>query len=145
MKLALIVHSREQSMLDKFLASVKPTLDGDVIYAITEDLHAPNWTHNICRYEFNPNKYFNIVAGLTDATHLCILNDDILFSDGWLMDLKDKLKFRECVSPGFIETSDVRLAEMKTMLTLGYDGVHPGFFDACYAFDAKLVQGLGGF
>ena len=49
------------------------------------------------------------------------------------------------MSPGFIETSDVRLAEMKTMLTLGYDGVHPGFFDACYAFDAKLVQGLGGF
>lgn len=136
--------SRYQEVLDNFFSSLLPTIDDNVrVYAITEGLKLPDDSRiiRVDRAEFAPNKYFNKVLKDIDGDYFGIVNDDIVFSQGWLEDVLEKLKTYPCVSPGFVESKDVSKLEK----AISKDGVVTGLFDAFYIFNREVLDTLGKF
>jgi len=140
----LLVLSRYQNVLDSFFSSLLPTIDFNVrVFAITEGLKLPDDPRviRVDRTEFAPNKYFNKVLRLIDGDYFGIVNDDIIFSQGWLEDVLEKLETYDCVSPGFVESKDVS----KLGTVVSKDGVVVGLFDAFYIFNKEVLDTLGEF
>lgn len=146
----LIVMSKQQELLNGFFDSLFPTIQDDVeIYVLSKglDLPADRRVHEVPMPEFNPNKYFNQVAKrIGDRREIIgIVNDDIIFSSGWLEDVKRNLKKFTCVSPGFIETKNKAKFDHRMWETQNEVAVYEGIFDAFYVFPAYLVDLLGKF
>lgn len=141
--------SKQQHLLDSFFKSLLPTIGSRArVYAVTGKLKIPR-DERVIRLNmdrFEPNKYFNIVSKTLDRDdHIGIVNDDILFSNGWLDDMLEKLERYDCVSPGFIEGRDEDLFHKRVKETRGNVGVNEGIFDAFYIFSNKVVNTLGKF
>jgi hypothetical protein len=147
--LNLIVHAKHQHLLSQFFASILPTIDENVtIYAVTKGLKLPE-TKRVIRLdmeEFVPGKYFNIIADkLNKDDYMGIINDDILFHQGWLEDVLKHLKNYPIVSPGFIETMNYDYFLERVEKTKDLTGVEPGMHDAFFCFPVWLVDKIGGF
>ena len=149
-KLNLIVMAKHQHLLSQFFASILPTIDDNVrIYAVTEGLLLPETKKVIRRdrTEFKPGKYFNLILEELKGQdgYIGIINDDILFHQGWCEDVMRLLKDHPIVSPGFIETHDYDYFLERIEKTKHLTGVEQGMHDAFFCFPISLAEKLGGF
>lgn len=148
----LIVMSKHQDILNQFFESIMPTIDDGVnINVLSDELYVPvdERISSFHMKEFRPGKYFNHIYDLVkaDADYIGIVNDDILFSDRWLSDIREKFSSSniDMVSPGFAETEDKETFKTQMEKTKDEVGVYKGYFDAFYLFRADLVEELDGF
>lgn len=144
--LNLVVMSANQDLLDNFFKSLEPTMDDRIkVYAVTEGLKLPDWAIRVDRTEFHPNKYFNKVLQMLDGGYMGIVNDDIIFSEGWKEDIFRLLEKYEYICPGFIETRESNEFITWVHRTRFVTAVTRGMFDAFYIFpveDAKFLEGF---
>lgn len=146
----LVVMSKQQELLDSFFESLFPTIDDTVrIFVLSKDLEVPTDERVTAIHmpKFEPNKYFNQVARVHCASegYMAIVNDDIIFSDGWLQDVNRKLKDYSFVSPGFVETKDKTLFKIRIKDTMNMETTTEGTFDAFYIFPVSAITLVGYF
>lgn len=149
--LNLIVMSKQQKLLDSFFESLFPTIDnGVVIHVLSKGLEVPNdpRVNPIYMGEFKPGFYFNRVV----KTHLRgvnaligIVNDDIVFTDGWYEDVMKNVENHYFFSPGFYEGKDKDRFLQLVNETKDEKRLASGVLDAFYCFPTSVFEKVGMF
>lgn len=152
MKLALILTSKHQKVLDDCYKTLLPSIEGKDIRIFMISMFASSPPHpqvtDIRSIEYIPNHYFNRVIkeiGNGGSEYVGIINDDIVFEKDWLDNVLENLKIYDCVSPGYVQSSNPETFIRMVEQTKNETGVRDRFFGSCYVFRSSVFEKIGKF
>lgn len=147
-KISIVVQSKYQDILNDFSKTYLETTKGFPnlkTYIIHKDLIIPERFISHQSLNYNAIGFNEVITKVQkdDSDLIGFLNDDLVFSDGWLEDVLDKLNKYNCVSPGYIEKEDVGLLPIAVEKTKNEEGVVEGLFGSCFFFPVRIFKKIG--
>lgn len=112
----IFVRSKYQEILDMFLETFLPTVTNTKLWVFHNGLKIPKGVNSIKSEYLGNTAYIPVIQDILKRKgarvschnrnygYFGILNDDIIFTDGWLEDTLKLLEEHACVTPGYIVT-----------------------------------------
>lgn len=91
------------------------------------------------------NKILRPITAKKEVEIFGVYNDDLWFGDNWLEDVVLRLGVYPCVSPGYVETSDLMVFGRAVDDTAREDGVVPFLYGPTHTFRTDLFRKIGMF
>ena len=109
-----------------------------------------HFLYHYCKENVGVNAAWNIglrIAMATEAEHICIANNDLLFTDGWDLPLMDSLDYRDysLVSPYSTEQSLPEDWPVGSTRHTNPVSKEMNILGACFMFHRHLIQLIGQF
>lgn len=154
----IFLRSKYQDILDRFWETFIPTVKGNevTVYVFhpglsifkTNDIKIISIVSDKLGNEAYAPHLGKIMSTTEDIwrnnhDYFGIFNDDLTFSSGWLETVLDELNYSDCVTPGYINTRDMKKFERAVEETKNEAGSIPLMMGACQLFPLKTFLKIG--